>query len=112
MHEVYGQYLGSVLLVFGGGLQWFRASGVRDAWCVVIGTVGALVGWALCVDWAKAAVDPRLFALQQILVFPGCLSAVFGGTFMVSKGASAAVKKFALDPAHPMVPVTNNQKEV
>lgn len=115
MDPRYVAYMATVLGVLGGGLQWLRANGVRDRMVFFAGLGIALTGWALFANWGMAKNDPRLFAILSIIILPGCLGSVMGGTYLTSKAASAIVNSSSTPEgkaklaANPLVPVTDNK---
>ena len=98
----------TVLAAVGGMLQFFRAQKkISDATIVPVGFVIATVVWVLAVDWSIVK-DWQGFILKNVTVVIGLVASLFGGTFLVSRGADAAAAMGA-PPSHPLVPMTDSK---
>ena len=94
------------LVVFGGALQFLRASRKVSDWFTLFFGAGTAIGvWVLAVDWGAVKADIPAFVLQSIPTIAGCIGAVMGGTFMASKAANSA--KGTSAEGHPLIPATD-----
>jgi hypothetical protein len=100
----------SVLAGVGAAFQFLRANRrIADIYIIALGVVSSIVLWVLCADWTKAAADWQSFILNALLVIcTNFCPSLFGGTFIASKGANAAVALGA-NESNPLVPVTDSK---
>lgn len=92
----YAQYLGPILAVLGGLLQWVRANPkVHDSWIVVIAFVLANAGYWLCYDYAHVP-GWQLAVIQWVLAISGYTLTVIGGT--------AVAARYSYSPSNTIIP--------
>lgn len=95
----YAQYLPSLLLVLGGGLQWLRQySKFHDVWVFLIAFAFANLGYWLCFDYTHHAAW-QMEVLQWALAIGGYTGTVLGATFTAARIA----------PNTPLIPTTNSK---
>lgn len=97
-----------LLPLAGGGLQFLRQFQNMPKWVfpVAVVVVSCAVYWLAVPEWWRG--DWRMTTLDFLAWAYVNVSALLGGTFLVSKGASKAVSVNPDLKGHPLVPVTKS----